>query len=238
MKELSQKTIATNNIEVIAPNEVFRQVPKYTKYYCSNYSRLLRQTKKGYKIVPASIGSGGYLVYTLSKPARKYKGEVVRDKNGKSKTQRTSITANRLVSLLFNYNPYEQYNYSIDDLESHHKDHNRQNNRDTNLMWLASGKNNTRPDHSFVNKLKKIALYDSNTAKYHTFRDIERLCKRINVDILELIDVLKDQKTPRIKDNEWTTYQVYDYFIGVQRFKRTDKQDMTPRRKNRKNNKQ
>lgn len=237
MKELSQRTIETNNIELVAPNEVFRQVPKYTKYFCSNYGRLLHQTSKGYKLINPVINTGGYLSYSLSRPARKYRGEKVRNKNGKTNGRRTSTSANRLVSMLFNDNPYEEqgYSYSIDDLDSHHKNHNRQDNRDTNLMWLASGKNDTRPDHGFINKIKKIALYDPNTAKYHTFRDVERLCKRINVDILELIDILKDSKTPQIKDGDWTTYQVYDYFIGVQRFKRTDRQDMTP--KKRKNNK-
>lgn len=229
MKDLSNRTLLAHHIDLAAPNEIFRQVPKYAAYFCSNYGRLLHQKKKGYKFVQPIIATGGYITYTLSKPARRYRGKKVLKKNGKTNGQRMCITANRLVSLLFNYNPYEEkYDYSINDLESHHKDHNRQNNKDINLMWLASGRNGTRKDHDFINMIKKIALYNPDSAKYHTYKDIERLCKRIDVDILELIDILKDAKTPQIKDDKWTTYQVFDYFIGVQFYERGDRHDMTP----------
>ena len=43
---------------------------------------------------------------------------------------------------------------------------------------------------------------------------------RVDIDILELIDILKDKDTPSIKDGEWTTYKVYEYYIGIQKFKR------------------
>ena len=90
-------------------------------------------------------------------------------------------------------------------------------------MWLANGKVGTRADHQFINTIKKIAVYNENNANYHTYKDIERLCKRIDTDILELIDILKDKDTPKIKAGAWTTYQVNDFYVGVQFFTIKDK---------------
>ena len=87
-------------------------------------------------------------------------------------------------------------------------------------MWLSNGKKGSRPDHGFINTIKRIAVYDESTATYHRYRDIERLCGNIDIDILELIDILKDKNTPSIKDGEWTTYKVYEYYIGIQKFTR------------------
>lgn len=184
-----------------------------------------KNNKGKLNIVNPSITKGNYLTYTLSKPARTYRGEKVRNADGTIKRNVLPITANRLVGYMFvEYNPYEgKYNYSIEYLDIHHKDHNRQNNYFKNLMWLANGKDGTRADHQFINTIKKIAVYNEQNATYHTYRDIERLCRRIDTDILELIDILKDKDTPKIKDGAWTTYKVNDWYIGVQYFKRKDK---------------
>ena len=87
-------------------------------------------------------------------------------------------------------------------------------------MWLANGKDGTRADHQFINTIKKIAVYNESNANYHTYKDIERLCKRIDTDILELIDILKDKDTVKIKDGAWTTYKVNDFYVGIQFFTR------------------
>lgn len=218
--------ILKNGVEFLTLDEYFMQIPNWKMYFCSNYGRLAREEKDGhYHIVKPSIDSDGYLRYTLSKPARRYKGKIVRDKNGKAKRNYMSTTANRLVAKLFvKYNPYEnRYDYSMENLDTHHKDHNRHNNYFKNLMWLANGKDGTRADHQFVNTIKKIALYNGNSGKYHTFKDIERLCIRIDTDILELIDILKDKDTIKIKDGKWTTYKVNDYYVGIQFFARKDR---------------
>ena len=223
---LSSKILDKNNIELIETDEKFEQVPNWNKYFISNYGRLVHKNNKGrYNIVNPSITNGGYLGYTLSKPARTYKGKKVRGADGKIKRNVLSITANRLVALMFvEYNPYQgRYDYSMECLDTHHKDHDRQNNYFKDLMWLANGKYGTRADHQFINTIKRIAVYNEQNDTYHTYRDIERLCKRIDTDILELIDILKDKDTVKIKDGKWTTYKVNDWYIGVQYFKRKDK---------------
>lgn len=223
---VSKKTLEKNNIELIEIDEEFTQVKGYTNYFISNYGRLIhKRADKTYNIVSPNIINGGYIGYSLSKPARKYKGDIVRDENGKAKGSRTTATANQLVAKMFvDYNPYtEKYNYTIEQLDTHHKDHNRQNNYYKNLMWLANGKGGSRADHYFINQIKKIAIYDTEKVQYHTFKDIERLCSRIDLDILELIDILKDENTPNIKNGEWDTYKVNDFYIGLQYYTRERK---------------
>lgn len=225
LSTLSEKILRNNNIELVAIDEIFDQVAGWNKYFFSNYGRLAHKNSKDkYTIVNPSITKGGYLSYTLSKPTRKYNGKKVTNADGTLKRRAWTTTANRLVAIMFvESNPYKgRYNYSIENLDAHHKDHNRQNNYFLNLMWLANGKNGTRPDHQFVNTIYRIAIYDELHANYHTYKDIEKLCKRIEIDILELIDTLKDGSTPRIKDGAWTTYKVNDKYIGVKYYK--DKQ--------------
>ena len=224
---LTEKTLLKSGIELLEADELFKQVTGWNKYFISNYGRLVRENRNGngYHIINPSITKGNYLEYTLSKPARTYKGKKVRNADGKPKRNAWSITANRLVGLMFvEYDPYkDRYNYSIEYLDTHHKDHNRHNNYYKNLMWLANGKDGTRADHQFINTIKKIAVYNENNATYHTYRDIERLCRRIDTDILELIDILKDKDTVKIKDGAWTTYKVNDFYVGIQFFTRKDK---------------
>lgn len=218
-------------IELIALDETFVKVKGYKNYFISNYGRLISQRKNKkskdieLKLINPSVMADGYLGYTLSKPTRKYKGKYVKDKNGKNKDNRQGTTSHRLVATMFvEYNPYtEKYDYTLDQLAAHHKDHNRQNNYFKNLMWLANGKRGSRSDHSFVDSIKNIAIYDEKTAIYHTYKDIERLCKRIDIDILELIDILKDTDTPHIKDGKWETYKVNDYYVGLEKYKREPK---------------
>lgn len=227
MKKLNNGILEKNNIFLIADDEMFYQVPNWTNYFCSTHGRLVRKIKKGrLKIVNPSVITGGYLAYTLSKPARTYRGDVVRTANGKPKTQKKTITAQRLTAVTHvKYNPYkEKYDYLLDDLDVHHKDHNRQNNYFKNVMWLANGKRkNVRADHQFINTVKRIALYSEQTGKYRTYKDIEMLCKRIDMSIIELIDMLKDSNTVRFRDDGMTVYRINDYFVGVEFFNRKTK---------------
>lgn len=222
---LSKKKLKDNNIELIAKDEEFKAVKGWGTYYISNYGRLLHSTKKGYRIVNPSIAKGGYLSYTLSRPARTYKGKKIRDEYGEVKKRRSNVTANRLVAMMFvSYDAYkERYDYDISYLDAHHKDHNRKNNYYKNIMWLSSGRDGTRSDHKFVNDIKKIAIINDN-GKRCTYKDIERLCKRLDISILELIDILKDEETYgeeyTDKDGDWIVYDVNGTNIAVQRYER------------------
>ena len=85
---LSETVLLRNGIELVAPDEYFKQVNGFNKYFFSNYGRLAHKSRKGkYTIVNPSITKGGYLSYTLSKPTRKYNGEKVRNSNGNLKEQ-------------------------------------------------------------------------------------------------------------------------------------------------------
>lgn len=220
MTTLTKATLSKNNIEPISLDEVFTQIPNWTRYFLSNHGRLVHKNNKDkYKIVNPSITKNGYYSYTLSKPARTYKGKKVRDKNGKTKNERMCTLANRLVAMIYVNSQYPK-EYTLDDLHSHHKDKNRKNNYYKNLMWLCKTKNG-RTDHDFIDSIKKISFYNQNTTHFHTYKDIELLCKRLDTDIMELIDSIKfNDKLFQSQDGKWEVYQVNDAFIGVQFYKR------------------
>lgn len=214
MKVLTEKILKDNNI-THGIDEVFNQVPNWNKYYFSNYGRLIHKNNKGkYTLCKAVVTENGYINYTLSKPARNYNGEKVRNADGTPKRKRKSIYAHRMVAQMYVTNPYPRAEYTIDDLEVHHKDLNRQNNYFENLMWLCKTKNG-RKDHDFIHSIKKIALYNEETTVYHTYKDIDLLLNRLDIDILELIDTLKYSEI-KIKDGKWTTYKVNGCYVGVQ----------------------
>ena len=211
---LSKTILRKNNIEY-GLDEIFTQVPNWNKYYFSNYGRLIHKNNKGkYTLCKAVVTENGYINYTLSKPARNYNGEKVRNADGTPKRKRKSIFAHRMVAQMYVTNPYPKAEYTIDDLEVHHKDLNRQNNYFENLMWLCKTKNG-RKDHDFIHSIKKIALYNEETTVYHTYKDIDLLLNRLDIDILELIDTLKYSEI-KIKDGKWTTYKVNGCYVGVQ----------------------
>ena len=190
-------------------------MPNWNKYYFSNYGRLIHKNNKGkYTLCKAVVTENGYINYTLSKPARNYNGEKVRNADGSTKRKRKSFFAHRMVAQMYVTNPYPRAEYTIDDLEVHHKDLNRQNNYFENLMWLCKTKNG-RKDHDFIHSIKKIALYNEETTVYHTYKDIDLLLNRLDIDILELIDTLKYSEI-KIKDGKWTTYKVNGCYVGVQ----------------------
>lgn len=220
MTTLSSKILQKNNIDLIAPDEVFTQIPTWNRYFLSNHGRLLHKNSKGkYVLINPSITKSGYLTYTLYGKTRTYKGKKVRDKNGKIKPNRTCKPAHRLVAMLYVDSQYPS-NYTFNDLDAHHKDKNKTNNYYKNLMWLCVGKNG-RKDHKFIDSIKKIALYNQETTKFHTYKDIELLCKRLNVDILELIDSIKfNNKLFKSQDGKWDVYHVNGHFIGIQFMKR------------------
>lgn len=109
MVTLSLKKLLENGIELIAKDEVFAKVVNWNKYFISNHGRLIHKNCKGkYRIVNPSITSGGYLTYTLSKPARTYNGKKVRDANGNitvknKKTKKYNLTRKFLVGELYIY---------------------------------------------------------------------------------------------------------------------------------------
>lgn len=215
---LTQKKLKENNIDLIAIDEVFSQVPQWSRYYISNYGRLIYYNKERAKmrINKPEIASNGYLAYKLSKPARRYKGNIVREKDGKAKSRTARRYAHRLVAQLYVNSQYPD-EYSIDtDLQVHHKDKNPQNNYYKNLMYLSKNKNG-RNDHDFIDSIKKIAVLNKQTGRPYAYKDIERLCYRLDIFILELIDALKMDRNPlKSADGKWNIYPIGGELVGVQ----------------------
>lgn len=219
MKELTTETLRRNGIKLIEPDEVFKAIPRWNKYFISNYGRLIRKNSKGkYRIVNPSINRGQYLTYTLSKPARVYKGEKVRDRNGNIKQIRKCKSAHNLVAKVYCNNPYEPYiEFEVEDLDVHHKDGNRQNNYYRNLMYLCRNKNG-RADHVFIHSIKKVAIYNREKGKYHTYNDIDMLLNRLKLDVLEFIDNLR-YTDKLFTDRKWDIYTMNGYTLGIQFYK-------------------
>lgn len=214
---LSQGMLDKNEIQLLMEDEVFTQIKRWNQYYISNYGRLIRRKKKGvYSIVKPSERPNGYLVYTLSKPARTYRGEKIRNLDGTTKTNRASKQAQRLTAEIYVKNPYSEDEYTLDDLQVHHKDKNPQNNYYKNLMWLCKSKNG-RKDHDFIHQLKKVSLYNQETATFHSYKDIETLLRRLDVDVLEFIDSVRlNDKLFKSQDGKWDVYHINNEFVGVQ----------------------
>ena len=217
MVTLSLKKLLENGIELIAKDEVFAKVENWNKYFISNHGRLIHKNSKGkYRIVNPSITSGGYLTYTLSKPARTYNGVKVRDAAGNVKTQIKCNSAQNMVAKMFVYNPYPRMQYAIEDLQAHHKDKNRQNNYYKNLMWLST------EDHGFVHRIKRIGVYNADTCKYRCTKDIESVLKKIKMNIIEFRKTVqkmnKDKLT--IRDNQWIVYLINEVYVAIEYYKK------------------
>lgn len=220
---LTEKTLQKNNIELMAMDEVFTQYFNWNKYFLSNCGRLAHKNDDGsYNLVQPSKTKGGYLSYTLSKPARMYKGQKVRDRNGKTKQQKLCQTAQTMVCLMYCKNPYPREEFDITDLQVHHKDGIRTNNYYKDLMWLCKTKNG-RTDHDFIQSIKKIAVYNEDKGTFYTYKDIELLLKRVGMNVLEFIDTIKYNKKLFTQDGKWDIYRVNDYFVGIQFMKRQKK---------------
>lgn len=217
MVTLSLKKLLENGIELIAKDEVFAKVENWNKYFISNHGRLIHKNSKGkYRIVNPSITSGGYLTYTLSKPARTYNGVKVRDAAGNVKTQIKCNSAQNMVARMFVYNPYPRMQYAIEDLQAHHKDKNRQNNYYKNLMWLST------EDHGFVHRIKRIGVYNADTCKYRCSKDIESVLKKIKMNIIEFRKTVqkmnKDKLT--VRDAHWTVYLINGVYVAIEYYKK------------------
>lgn len=217
MVTLSLKKLLENGIELIAKDEVFAKVQNWSTYFISNYGRLIHKNSKGkYRIVNPSITSGGYLTYTLSKPARTYNGVKVRDAAGNVKTQIKCNSAQNMVARMFVYNPYPRMQYAIEDLQAHHKDRNRQNNYYKNLMWLST------EDHGFVHRIKRIGVYNADTCKYRCSKDIESVLKKIKMNIIEFRKTVqkmnKDKLT--VRDAHWTVYLINGVYVAIEYYKK------------------
>ena len=60
---------------------------------------MIHKNNKGkYTLCKAVVTENGYINYTLSKPARNYTGEKVRNADGTPKRKRNSIFAHRMVA--------------------------------------------------------------------------------------------------------------------------------------------
>lgn len=95
--------------------EIFKVIPNYSNYECSNYGRVRRVKSKRY--LKPSLRANGYVYVTLCK-------------NCKSK----NILLHRLICSMFNPNT-NNYKYV------NHIDEDKTNNRSDNLEWCSQSHN-------------------------------------------------------------------------------------------------
>ncbi|MSS63711.1 hypothetical protein [Velocimicrobium porci] len=77
---------------------------------------------------------------------------------------------------------------------------------------------------SIIIPLKEMCGIDIDEVEKTTYILMEKAkeCSAMVVKAFaELIDILKDKNTPKIKDGAWTIYKVNGYYIGIQYFKRS-----------------
>lgn len=84
-------------------------------------------------------------------------------------------------------------------------------------MYLCRNKNG-RADHAFIHSIKKASIYNHEKGKFHTYKDIEMLLKRLNMDVLEFIDTLKYTEK-LFSEGNWDIYTVNGYTLGIQFYK-------------------
>lgn len=210
---LSEKKLLQNGIKLLVWDEIFNPIPKWNRYFISNYGRLLHiNLKKELKFVPSHPNNAGYLKYNLSKPTRKYKGKKLRNKDGKTKGNHLNCYAHRLVAQLYVPILYpDYYDFDINDLEVHHKDKNPQNNYYKNLMYLL------KVHHKFVDSIKKMGSYNTVTGRVYKYADIERLADKAGVNVIEFIDYLRFAEFE--KNGKWNIYDINGYHVAVEYFK-------------------
>ena len=133
--------------------EIFKEIKDYENYSISNYGRLRKKTKSGFKYYEGSPSSG----YTHTQYAK-----MNLSNKGKNKT----VMAHRLVAEAFIPNPDNKPFVN-------HKDFNGLNNHVDNLEWVTPSEN---MQHSADNKDSKreIKLLGDKSGKdsrlYQTFR--------------------------------------------------------------------
>lgn len=149
---------------------MFVQYPSYPDYYGSNYGRALSLKSGELTLLNENIDSKGYVVYTFTKPALRRKGKKI----GEPIT--FTITGHRLVADLFLADYWKEMERGK--LETHHLDHNRRNNKWTNLI-LVPGKL-----HFCLNRIDKIWFFTNKAFRKKTPYQIQRMTDMSLEDII------------------------------------------------------
>ena len=201
-KSLSQGKIEAAGIR-LKKHEIFVQVEGHPKYFGSNYGRLISLKRGTLTLMAETTDSHGYVVYTLSRPALKRRGKKIGD--GKP----FSITGHRLVADLFLFLPNYWIEMTRRKLETHHLDHNRRNNRWTNLIIVPVRL------HNVLNKLDNILFYTGKSFKKTTPYEIQ---KKTDMTLEEILLPYKRQPDMVTYEDghEIRVYDLGGYFIGMQ----------------------
>ena len=199
-KSLSQKKIEAAGIK-LKKHEIFVQYPGYPDYFGSNYGRVISLKGGTPSLLTQTIDNKGYVVYTFTRPALRRYGKKI----GESKP--FPITGHRLVADLFLPNYWIEMDR--DKLDTHHLDHNRRNNKWTNLILVP------KKLHYRLNRLDGIWFYTGKSYRRRTPYQIQRQTDMSLDDILlplkrkDYLDSVEDGHSIRV-------YNVGAYFIGFQ----------------------
>ena len=139
---------------------MFVRYPEFPDYYGSNYGRLISLKSGIPTLLNENIDNKGYVVYTLSKPPIKRWGKKVVDSTS------FPITAHRMVADLFLPNYWQEMDRAK--LETHHLNHNKRDNKWTNLILVPSKL------HFWLNRAEKIWFCSGNALRERTPYQIQR----------------------------------------------------------------
>ena len=182
VKKISEKTV-NEEIEKIAEDEVFKRVKGYPRYFISNYGRAVSVCSGKPEIIKQHIR--GRLNPYCYINARRYYGKTRKEKK---------LYIHQLVAFAFCYNPLKGFN--IKNIDVHHLDGDRLNNKASNLMilprnihklietfpanqkFIVGGVGETTDIQEFFNMLDKLLPNIERPIIYKIFRNLKLHSKK------------------------------------------------------------
>lgn len=207
-RRIKSRKLANYKVEqvggYIADDEVFVPQFNYPNYYVSNYGRIIscqRENVKLIKIQNKNKGDGTKYKYYC--PCKKRK----------KKNQKVSI--HRSVAQLFCPNLFKDVRDKKGNpipLDIHHLDHNEQDNRAENLIWLP------KYLHRHCNDIGKFGIFRTKNAR--NLHPLE-IVAQTGLDLKDII--LAKRQEPVKKVGKWTVYDVQGHLIALELLNESDK---------------
>ena len=209
-RRIKSRKLANYKVEqvggYIADDEIFVPQFKCPDYYVSNYGRVISCKFGKVKLLnmydKRKTDGMRYKYYCLCKKGKK------RAKN---------ILIHRSVAQLFCPNLFKDVrdkNGNPIPLDIHHLNHNEQDNRSENLIWLP------KYLHRHCNDIGKFGIFRTKNAR--NLHPLE-IVAQTGLDLKDII--LAKRQEPIKKVGKWTVYDVQGHLIALELLNESDKKD-------------
>lgn len=209
-RRIKSRKLANYKVEqvggYIADDEIFVPQFKCPDYYVSNYGRVISCKFGKVKLLnmydKRKTDGMRYKYYCLCKKGKK------RAKN---------ILIHRSVAQLFCPNFFKDVrdkNGNPIPLDIHHLNHNEQDNRSENLIWLP------KYLHRHCNDIGKFGIFRTKNAR--NLHPLE-IVAQTGLDLKDII--LAKRQEPIKKVGKWTVYDVQGHLIALELLNESDKKD-------------